>query len=186
MDIVEYHGRPMKQWEMDLNFPKPDNKDGSYGPRRGSEMIRYKGMIERGEVKPDTRLLDIVKKKKGPAPLVRTTTKVGKLGSATNPRVVTGISFVRGNIPQRGPHYHRWVDQNVPDDHLIIVDGTTRNYKMMSYADFDRKILETTGKKILSNQQKSDLMLKARKGKSGGKELMTHNKKLIAYFKLNP
>jgi len=182
MDIVEYHGRPMKAWEMDLNFPKPDAKGGRYSAQGFVKLATYKDRIERGEIKPDTRLLDIVKKKKGPAPLVRQTTKVGKLGSATNPRVVTGISFVRGNIPQRGPHYHRWVDENVPDDHMIIVNGTSRNYKMMSYADFDKKILQTTGKKILNNQQKSDLMLKARKGKSGGKELMTHNKKLLAYL----
>ena len=120
MDIVEYHGRPMKAWEMDLNYPKPDKK-GRYSAQEFVKLATYKDKIERGEIKPDTRLLDIVKKKKGPAPLARTTTKVGKVGSATNPRVVTGISFVRGNIPQRGPHYHRWVDENVPDDSLIIV-----------------------------------------------------------------
>ena len=184
MDIVEYHGRPMKKWEMDLNFPKPDLKGGRYSAQAFVKLATYKDRIERGEIKPDTRLLDLVKKKKGPAPLVRTKTTVGKVGSATNPRVIDAISVVRGNIPQRGPHYHRWVEENVPDDHLIIVNGTSRNYKMMSYADFDKKILKTAGTKILSNKQKSDLMLKARQGKSGGKELMTHNKKLLAYLKI--
>ena len=184
MDIVEYHGRPMKMWEMDLNFPKPDVKDGSYGARQANRMIIYKGRVDRGEVKPDTRLLDIVKKKKAPPPLVRTKTTIGKVGSRTNPRVIDAISVVKGRIPQTGSHYHRWVEENVPDDSLIIVNGKSRNYKLMSYADFDKKILQTTGKKILNNQQKSDLMLKARQGKSGGKELFTNNKKLLAYFQI--